>query len=236
MAPPVSLELRERIIAWRYELHMPIRTIAQLANRCEKTINNVLKTFRDYDQPINPFIHSHGRRRALSRDDLNFIDSILCAEPGLYLDEIQDKLHTSRDVEISISTLSRTLGRLDMTNKRIAKEAIERDELLRATWQVEMAQYDPHQIVFIDEAGVDNHTNVRRNGWAPLGQACVRRTSFLRGQKYSILPALGLDGILALDIFEGSVNRERFIGFLRDHLVCLSCSTQASCCILTHMC
>jgi len=133
MAPPVSLELRECIIAWRYELHMPIRTIAQLANPCEKSINNVLKTFRDYNQPINPFIHTHGRRRALSRDDLNFIDSILFAEPGLYLDEIQDKLRTSRDVEISISTLSRTLSRLHMTNKCIAKEAIERDELLRAT-------------------------------------------------------------------------------------------------------
>jgi hypothetical protein len=24
MAPPVSLELRERIVAWRYELHLPI--------------------------------------------------------------------------------------------------------------------------------------------------------------------------------------------------------------------
>jgi hypothetical protein len=33
-----SLELRERIIAWKYELDMPICVIAQLANRCEKTV------------------------------------------------------------------------------------------------------------------------------------------------------------------------------------------------------
>ena len=71
---------------------------------------------------------------------------------------IQDKLHTSQDVEISIYTLSQTISHLDMTNKHITKKTIECDELLCATWQVEMAQYNPRQIVFIDEAGVDNHT------------------------------------------------------------------------------
>ena len=82
-----------------------------------------------------------------------------------------------------------------------------------------MGQYEPRQIVCIDEAGVDDHTNVHRSGWAPLGQAFVRRTSFLRGWKYSILPALSLDGILTLDIFEDSANRERFIEFLQNSLV-----------------
>jgi hypothetical protein len=88
-----------------------------------------------------------------------------------------------------------------------------------ATWQVVMGQYKPGKIVCIDEAGVDDHTNICRSGWAALGQACVRRTSFLQGQKYSILPALSLDGILTLDIFEGSVNQECFIQFLQNSLV-----------------
>ena len=53
----------------------------------------------------------------------------------------------------------RTLSQLDHTHKGIAKKALKCDELLRATWQIDMAQYDPQQLVFIDEAGVDNHTN-----------------------------------------------------------------------------
>ncbi|TDL14114.1 hypothetical protein BD410DRAFT_690978, partial [Rickenella mellea] len=36
--------------------------------------------------------------------------------------------------------------------------------------------------------------------------------------KYSILPALTLDGVVALDIFEGAVNRERFVHFLEMQL------------------
>ena len=58
MAPPVSLELRERIVVWRYELHMPIRDIARLSNRCDKTVHNVLKFYQEYNQftgPCAPF-------------------------------------------------------------------------------------------------------------------------------------------------------------------------------------
>jgi transposase len=218
----VSLELRKLIVAWRYELHMPISDIVHLSSHCKKTVHNILKSFREDDNEFNhSFTERRGCKRLLDRDDLNYLESILRAEPGLFLDELQDKLRTVRDIEVSIATISRTLSRLAITNKTIAKEAAERNEHLRATWEVSMAQYDPQQLVFIDEARVDDQTNVRKNGWAPLGQACVRRTSFLRGQKYSILPALSVDGIVALDIFEGSVNRESFLTFLQNHLVCL---------------
>ncbi|EIW58335.1 uncharacterized protein TRAVEDRAFT_124639, partial [Trametes versicolor FP-101664 SS1] len=36
--------------------------------------------------------------------------------------------------------------------------------------------------------------------------------------RFSLLPALSLDGIIALDIFEGSVNKERFIAFVHGEL------------------
>ncbi|PKB97738.1 hypothetical protein RhiirA5_246943, partial [Rhizophagus irregularis] len=35
-----------------------------------------------------------------------------------------------------------------------------------------------------------------------------------RGVRYTILPALSLDGIIALDIMEGSCNKERFRNFI----------------------
>ena len=75
-------------------------------------------------------------------------------------------------------------------------------------------------IIWLDEAGIDDHTNQRAQGWAKLGQACVRRAAFIRGERFSILPALTCDGIIALDIFEGTVNKEKFINFLRRDLVC----------------
>ncbi|KZP30237.1 hypothetical protein FIBSPDRAFT_726293, partial [Athelia psychrophila] len=38
---------------------------------------------------------------------------------------------------------------------------------------------------------------------------------------YSVLPALSSDGIIALDIFEGSVNKDWFMDFLKNELVCV---------------
>ena len=130
---------------------------------------------------MHPFTQPHSCKQLLDRDDLNYLEAILHAEPGLLLDELKEKLRIVRDIEVSISTLSRTLSRLAITHKSIAKEAAERNEHLRATWQIAMVQYDPQQLVFIDEAGVDDQTNFRKNGWAPLGQMCVHRISFLHG-------------------------------------------------------
>ena len=53
-----------------------------------------------------------------------------------------------------------------------------------------------------------------------MGSACVHHATFIQGQRYLILPALTSDGIVALDIFEGSVNKEKFIHFLKEDLVC----------------
>jgi hypothetical protein len=50
---------------------------------------------------------------------------------------------------------SRTLNRLAITHKAVAKEVMERNE--HATWQVVMAQYDVCQLVFVGEAGGQSH-------------------------------------------------------------------------------
>jgi hypothetical protein len=125
-----------------------------------------------------------------------------------------------RGIHVSIATISRAVRSLALSHKRVSKAASERNELLRATWQAEYGDIPADYFVWLDESSVDDRTNQRTHGWAAIGRACVRRATFIRGQRYSILPALTSDGIVALDIFEGSVNKERFIRFLKEDLVC----------------
>ena len=73
----------------------------------------------------------------------------------------------------------------------------------------------------LDESDVDDFTNQRHYGWALTGRARVSRDTFIRGRRYLILPALTYEGIVALDIFEESASKERFIQFLRDQIVSL---------------
>ena len=79
---------------------------------------------------------------------------------------------------------------------------------------------DPEMLMFGDEAHKDERTSNRRTGWSRRGSRCVQRKCFVRGKRFSILPILTLDGIIAHDIVEGSVTSERFVEFLRELVVC----------------
>ena len=173
-----------------------------------------------YGQSTNPFSQRPGRPRILDHTDIDFLDRLLQRQPSIYLDEIQERFRDDRGIEISIATLHREIARLDITRKSISKEAKERNDLLRAVWEANMAQYDdPDLFVFLDESGVNDKTTQRVAGWSHLGVPCVQRAAFMRGTNLSVLPALSIDGIFALDIFEGAVNRDKFIEFLEEQVV-----------------
>lgn len=83
-----------------------------------------------------------------------------------------------------------------------------------------MAQYlDPNMFVFLDESAVDGQTGMQANGWSPLNIPAVKRSTFFQGVRHSILPVLTSQGMIALEIFEGSVTKDCFIRFLRESIV-----------------
>jgi hypothetical protein len=45
---------------------------------------------------------------------------------------------------------------------------------------------------------------------------------FIRGKRYTLLPALSLDGIIAVDIMEGSCTKEKFKEFVIFQVVHIS--------------
>jgi hypothetical protein len=149
-----------------------------------------------------------------------FIHSTLHANPSIYLDELQKRLDDTRNIKISIATLSRALASLEYSRKSLTKVSAERNEELCTVWEILMSEYtNPEVFVFLDESAVDGKTVQRSYGWSRVGQPCVRRMTFHRGKRYSVLPALTIDGIIGLEIFEGSVNKEKFLSFLRAHVV-----------------
>ncbi|KAJ7088712.1 hypothetical protein C8R44DRAFT_649263 [Mycena epipterygia] len=101
-------------------------------------------------------MHSRGRPRLLDIGDTNYLASILDANPGLYLDELQARLLDARDVDASIATLSRATQNLAVTKKKVASVALERNELLRATWEATYGDIPMEYFVWLDEASVDN--------------------------------------------------------------------------------
>jgi hypothetical protein len=82
-----------------------------------------------------------------------------------------------------------------------------------------MGQYDSPQLVFMDETSKDDRTYSRVYGRAPVNEGAIEPTPFIPGTRYSLLPAMSVDGIIVADVVEGSYNRDRFTRFLEEDLV-----------------
>ena len=92
-------------------------------------------------------------------EDLAFIESTLKAKPSIYLDELQKKLSGTRNVTVSIATLSPALASVKFSRKSLTKVSAERDKGLRSVWEISMAEYtNPEVFVFLDESAIDSKT------------------------------------------------------------------------------
>lgn len=160
MAPQISQQLRERIVFWRYQQLKTASQIAELTGCSEQTVFNILCFYRDFGQVNNPYKRQKGLPRTLNPGDLNYISSILEANPTLYLDEIQQRLFEARDCDVSIAAICRAVGRLELTHKKVAREALERDELVRATWIAEYGDVPMEACIWLDESSISVETGM----------------------------------------------------------------------------
>ena len=70
--------------------------------------------------------------------------------------------------------------------------------------------YNADQLIFIDESSKDERTLTRLYGYSSINTRAKKSVVFIRGKRYTILPALSLEGFIAVDIMEGSCDKERF--------------------------
>lgn len=228
--PPhhVSYDLKARIPILFYQQKFRIKEICELLGIKKSLAYSTLQCFQRYGLPVNPHTRKPpGRDRLLSIDDITTLCALIERQHTIYLDEIQAKLLELRGTNISISTLMRTIQRLNLSRKCTSARALERNDIKRSAYMNHIAEIapDPNMLMFVDEAARNRRTSARTKGWAPVGLRCVQRKYFVRGQRYSILPILTLDGIITYDIIRGSVTSERFLQFLREFVVSLCFSS-----------
>lgn len=228
---PISKDLKARIPVLRRQGYN-VKKISDLLGIKKSTVYQSLAYFRRHGVPYNPHAHHSGRRRVLLPEDLKLIVALVKRRHCIYLDELQAEVFKIRGVTLSRSTLTRTLYHLSYSHKRVSTRALERNDLMRSAFMNRIADQvpSPDMLIFTDEAARNRRASARTTGWALVGKKCVQRQHFIRGQRFSILPILTLDGIIAYDIIPGSVNSERFVQFLRElvvrlflHLLCLKC-------------
>ena len=91
----------------------------------------------------------------------------------------------------------------------------QRDEGLRLRWEAKLAQWKADQLVFCDESASNERTLDRKRGWAPKGLLCRVAWNSKRSKRWSILPAITLEGYLTYDILHGGYTTAHFNNFIR---------------------
>lgn len=145
---------------------------------------------------------------------------LIAENPSLLLDEIGEWLAIYHDQPISSTALHDNLKDIGLTYKRLKRVAAERDDARRAEWLHNItANYTADQLVFLDESSKDDRTILRRYGRATRGQPPIDTVRLNRGLRYSVLPALTINGYMAVRVVEGSIDGAEFYDFVLNDVV-----------------
>jgi transposase len=220
----VSLDLKARIPVLYYGQNRSIKSICTILGIKKTLVYDTLRYHRLYSVPYNVAAvakRHKGRKRKLSRTDLNYITYLINHRPTLYLDELQHEMRWHRGKDVSIQTLLRTLRRLHFSRKGVTARAMEQNDIERSEFWSLIARLlaHPDQLMFTDETSRDLRTAARTMGWSLEGIRCLARKFFVRGQRVSILPVMTMDGIITYDIIPGSVTSDDFLHFLQTKVV-----------------
>jgi DDE superfamily endonuclease len=164
-----------------------------------------------------------GPARILTRAVLTAVHTLYTMDPDLYLDELVLWLAIHHDIAISVPALQQNLTKAGLTRKILHKIALERDEVLRQQWRDMQAGddflADGSQFICLDETSKNEHTYARRYGRAYSGDRAELKDVFVRGDRYSLVAALSVNGYIAAEAFPGSFDSIDFLEFVQEQVV-----------------
>lgn len=216
----ISVDMKQRALqligeGWEME------EVADVLGVSSKSIERWADNYNVLGQ-VNRLSVLRGRPRLLNADAVADLHQLILETPSLFLDEISEWLALYHDQPISTTALHDNLRELGLTYKIIRKAAAERDEVARAEWLTHITStYTARQMVVLDESSKDGRTILRKYGRAPCGEDPFTELSLDRGIRYSILPALTVDGYIAVRVVEGSIDGAEFYDFVVNDVVSL---------------
>ena len=198
---------------------LSLEDILQCVGFSERTFYQILALWRETGDVVKPKKTRLGRPRSLDYDDLQYLLILVRDNPDYFLDELLDLLEKNRFISIHYTTIHRELERAGVSRKKLKRIALERDKNRRAAYAIEMSQYTPHQLGFLDETSKDRRTPSRAYGRLKKGRRAQKKQVFLRGRRVSTEALLSVDGIVARTAVEGSMTRAMFLDWIEFDVV-----------------
>jgi transposase len=135
----------------------------------------------------------------------------LSDRPLSFIDEVALAVYDQFGVDISERAVYDYLARNHWSRKVVKEFAAQQSVALRALWAAKSAYWSMERLCFIDESAACERTGSRKRGWSPVGVSCTVLQTLRRSERYSVLPALTVNGYLPCTlIVKGGVTKSSF--------------------------
>ena len=187
--------------------------MSRLFNVSTRTVNWYIHVF-DTTGDVEPKERRHGPHRLFGDYEQLVLLRVIMDNLGIYLREIKLKCLEVWGVDISESTICRTLQFMGCSRQRMERIALQQSDMCRARFMSEIAIYDPSMFLWIDETGCDLRNTIRKYGYSLKGVPPRDHRLLVRGTRYSAIPVMSMEGVLDVHIVEGTTNSDKFELFL----------------------
>ena len=213
-------DLRWRIVWKKLAMGLTYQQIAVRLNIAASTARSVYSLF-ELTGDVQPKLVNGPRRdqRKLNEQMELFVLGLILENPCLYLSEIGKMVEDASGIRVSEATVCRTLKQHGFTRKRVRQVAAQRSDSLRGSFMAQVLLYRPELFVWMDETGCDRRNCMRKFGYAIRGDTPTYHRILVRGQRISAIAAISSDGLVAVDLKNGSVDSEFMYDFIRGTLI-----------------
>ena len=206
-------ELRWRIVWQHLFREESAKQVAQNLYVSVKTVKRISDLFIR-SGGVSPAKHRHGPCRKLSEQEQLTVLDCLLAKPGIYLEEVQLDLFEKTGTWISKSTICREAKRMGLTRKKIGKIALQRSDVARATFMVQVEHMDSSMFLWVDETGSDRRNTLRKYAYSLRGITPLNYCLYQSGRRISAISAMSTRGIEDVYLTESGVNGDTFCDFV----------------------
>lgn len=216
---PISKDIKDRALFLLAEGWIP-EDVMEIFGVSASSLYRWRHNLEQYGSVVPPPNPTHGRPRLLTADQTDAVLSFLDECAARYLDEIMEWLAVHHEVAIGRSTLHAIIRDAGYTYKALRRKAAERNpESQEQFRQLQANHLTARMCICVDESSKDDRTIYRHFGWSAAGQRATIDADFTRGDRWSILPAMTVDGYIAVRVVPGSVDGAEFFDFITTDVV-----------------
>ena len=187
-----------------------------------KWINSLLKDIRILQRRLNNNRTRISKLANINVAVLEYINQLIYSNPKICREDIIYMVKHEYDITLTNKNITAIYRRLRLSYKKpkrmVVKSSAYLEELItkRADFNTAIKLLDVNKIISIDESGFNKSSGSSKKGLSPIGKPLYIPTDVLNTKNISVLMAITSNEVLNYNIYDGSVNGNKFINFIKD--------------------